>query len=169
MACWAEPAGMVVDWLTACYSKDCSMRSCLSNLRLAGLSDLSCQKHLVHQGVHLKHDSNRRSNSITVSFYNSSFKSVPYHIWYAKPLNYQHDQNFLKNWFLYNLLNAFCHLIDSLYFLASKHTFSTFSSCVFLLWNHYRYWNIVSNNLILDWITLGSLDYPYIFFLEKPC
>ncbi len=27
---WAVPVAMVTDWLTGCYSKDCSMRSCLS-------------------------------------------------------------------------------------------------------------------------------------------
>ncbi len=37
-----------------------------------------------------------------------------------RPLNDQHDQIFAEKPAVHNLLHAFCHLIDSLYFLASK-------------------------------------------------
>ncbi len=47
----------------------------------------------------------------------------------SKALNDWHDQNFAEKPIVHNLLQAFCRLIDSLDFLASKRPFSVINKC----------------------------------------
>ncbi len=157
----------LIDW-QARYSKDCSMRSCLSTFVWL-VSLISPARNISSTTVY--------TWNTTATGVSNSSQLVLQQFIQKRTLSYLICKTSKLSTFsklpeklvLYNLLHAFGHLIDSLYFLASKHMFSTFSSRVFLLWNHYRYWNIVSNNLILDWINFRFtwLSINFFFFFRK--